>query len=107
MLTIENYKRIEAQTFWTKSNTQEWTIGRIEENQYNYQIVVLPKDIDTNAFSISGAIVYTLQRVSDTPDGYKILNTKNKREAWVRKDNLEFRNFILELMIQTSLNTIQ
>ena len=105
MLKIENYKKIEAQTFWTKSNTQEWTIGRIEENGYNYQIVVLPKDDDTNAFSISGAIVYTLQRVSDTPDGYKILNTKNKREAWVRKDNLTFDNFLLELMIQTSLNT--
>ena len=106
MLLIENYKRIEAQTFWTKSNTQEWNVSKIVENTYNYQIVVLPKDDDTNAFSISGAIVYTLQRVSNTPDGYKILNTKNKREAWVRKDNLEFGNFLLELMIQTSLNTL-
>ena len=107
MLTIQNYKRIQNETFWTKSNTQEWSVGRIDENPYNYQIVVLPKDDDTNAFSISGAIVYTLQRVSDTPDGYKLLNTKNNRLALVRRDNLEFGNFILELMIQTSLNTIQ
>ena len=107
MLTIQNYKRIQNETFWTKSNTQEWSVGRIDENPYNYQIVVLPKDIDTNAFSISGAIVYTLQRVSDTPDGYKLLNTKNNRLALVRRDNLEFGNFLLELMIQTSLNTIQ
>ena len=105
MLTIENYKRIEGESFWTKSNTQEWNVSRIAENANEYQIIVLPKDIDTNIFSIGGAIVYRLQRVSNTPDGYELTNTKNKRRAWVRTDNLEFGNFILELMIQTALNT--
>ena len=105
MLTIQNYKRIENQYFWTKSNTQEWSVSKINENSYNYQMVVLPKDSVTGIFALSGAIVYTLQRVSDNPDGYKITNSKNKRIAWVRKDNLEFGNFLLELMIQTSLNT--
>ena len=104
MLTIENYKKIENQYFWTNSNTQEWVVSKIEQNTYNYQMVVMPKDSVTGIFSLSGAIVYTLQRVSDTPDGYKIINTKNKRVAWVRKHNLELGNFLLELMIQTSLN---
>lgn len=107
MLTIENYKRIQNEKVWTKSNTQEWIVARIDENKYNYQITVLPKDDDSGIFVLSKAIVYTLQRVSDTPDGYKLLNTKNNRLALVRRDNLEFGNFILELMIQTSLNTIQ
>ena len=107
MLTIQNYKRIEGQTFWTKSNTQEWSVSEINENAYNYQMVVLPKDSVTGIFALTGAIVYTLQRISDTPDGYKIMNSKNKRVAWVRRDNLELGNFLLELMIQTSLNTIQ
>lgn len=105
MLLIENYNKIENQTFWTNSNTQEWGVGKIEENKYNYQIAVLPKDSVTGIFALSGAIVYTLQRVSDMPEGYKMLNTKNNRVALVRRDNLEFGNFLLELMIQTSLNT--
>ena len=105
MLLIENYKRIEKQTFWTNSNTQEWIVAKIEETQYTYQIAVLPKDSMLGIFAISGAIVYELKRKSDTPDGYRMINTKNKREVWVRRENLEFGNFLLELMIQTSLNT--
>ena len=105
MLTIENYKRIQNETFWTNSNTQEWSVGRIDENKYNYQIAVLPKDDDSGIFVLSKAIVYTLQRTKKNRRGYKLLNTINKREAWVRKDNLGFGNFLLELMIQTSLNT--
>ena len=107
MLTIENYKRIQNETFWTKSNTQEWSVGRIDENKYNYQITVLPKDDDSGIFVLSKAIVYTLQRTKKNRRGYLMLNTKNNRLALVRRDNLEFGNFILELMIQTSLNTIQ
>ena len=104
MLTIENYKNLEGATFWTNSDTQEWNIARIDENQYNYQIAVLPKDEDSGVFVLSKAIVYTLQRVSNTPDRYRMINTKNKREAWVTKSNLGFDNFILELLIQTTLN---
>lgn len=105
MLTIENYKKIENQKFWTKSNTQEWIVARIEETQNNYQIAVLPKDNVAGIFALSGGIAYKLQRVSDMPEGYKITNSKNKRVALVRRENLTLDNFLLELMIQTSLNT--
>ena len=107
MLLIENYKRIQNETFWTKSNTQEWSVGRIDENKYNYQIAVLPKDDDSGIFVLSKAIVYTLQRTKKNRRGYLMLNTKNNRVALVTESNLTFDNFLLELMIQTSLNTIQ
>lgn len=105
MLTIENYKKIENQKFWTKSNTQEWVVARVDEEQNSYQIAVLPKDNVMGTFALSGAIVYKLQRVSDIPEGYKITNSKNKRVALVRRENLNLDNFLLELMIQTALNT--
>lgn len=104
MITIQNYKRIEGVTFRTKSNTQEWSISKIEQNTHNYQMVVLPKDSMTGISVLSEIVVYTLQRVSDTPDGYKMINTKNKREVWVNKDNLTLDSFVQELMIQTELN---
>ena len=104
MLTIQNYKRIQNKTFWTNSDTQEWNIARIDENHYNYQIAVLPKDDDSGIFVLSRAIVYTLQRTKKNRRGYLMLNTKNNRVALVTESNLTFDNFILELLIQTSLN---
>ena len=107
MLLIQNYKRIQDEKFWTKSNTQEWIVARIDENKYNYQIAVLPKDDDSGIFVLSRAIVYTLQRTKKNRRGYLMLNTKNNRVALVTESNLTFDNFILELLIQTSLNTYQ
>jgi hypothetical protein len=105
MLLIENHTKLEKQTFCTKSNTQEWIVSTVEENQNGYSFLVVPKDDLTGVYAISGAIVYTLFRESDNPDGYKMINTRNTRQVWVRKDNLTFDNFLLELMIQTALNT--
>jgi len=105
MLLIENYTKLENQTFWTKSNTQEWIVITVEENQNEYSFLVLPKDNVTGVSVLTKGIVYTLFRESDNPDGYKMINNRNQRKAWVRKDNLELGNFLLELMIQTSLNT--
>lgn len=105
MLKIQNYKKIESITFWTKSNTQEWIVSRIVETPDEYQMAVLPKDELTGVYSIAGGIVYGLKRVSNNPDSYKMFNSKNIREAWVTRENLTIDNFLLELMIQTSLNT--
>lgn len=105
MLTIQNYKKILNQSFWTNSNTQEWGVTKVQELQDSYQILVIPKDSMTGIFVLSGAIVYGLQRESYNPDGYKMFNSKNIREAWVRRENLTIDNFLLELTIQTSLNT--
>ena len=105
MLTIENYIKLLNKKFETKSGKQEWIVANIVESETSYSIAVMPLDYQHGIYVIAKAIVYNLERVSNTPDGYKIINTSNKRKAWVSKSNLTFDNFLLELMIQTALNT--
>lgn len=105
MLTIQNYKNLENKTFWTKSDTQEWIVSRIEENPNDYKMAVMPLDNDYQIYVISKSIIYTLQRTKRNRRGYEMINSKNDRVALVTKSNLTFKNFELELMIQTALNT--
>lgn len=105
MLLIENYKRIQNETFWTKSDTQEWIVAKIEENLNDYKMAVMPLDREFQIYVISKSIIYTLKRTKKNRRGYLMLNTKNNRVALVTESNLTFDNFILELMIQTALNT--
>ncbi len=97
--------KIENQTFWTNSDTQEWIVAKIEENPNDYKIAVMPNDNQIQMYVISKSIIYTLQRTKKNRRGYLMLNTKNNRVALVTESNLTFDNFILELLIQTSLNT--
>jgi len=55
MLLIENHTKLEKQTFWTKSNTQEWIVSTVEENQNGYSFLVVPKDDLTGVYAISGS----------------------------------------------------
>ena len=105
MLTIQNYIKLLNKKFTTKSGKQEWIVANIVESEKYYSIAVMPLDYQTGIYVIAKGIVYNLERLSNTPDGYKIINSKNKRKAWVSKGNLTFDNFLLELMIQTALNT--
>jgi hypothetical protein len=107
MLTIENYKNLENKTFWTKSDTQEWIVSRIEETLNDYKIAVMPLDSEFQMYVISKAIIYTLKRNKKNRRGYEMINSKNDRVALVTESNLTFDNFILELLIQTALNTNQ
>ena len=105
MLTIENYIKLYNKKFETKSVKQEWIVANIVESEKYYSIAVMPFDYEHGIYVIAQGIVYNLERVSNTPDGYKIINSKNVRKAWVSKSSLTFDNFLLELIIQTSLNT--
>lgn len=107
MLTIQNYKNLENKTFTTKSGKQEWIVARIEENLNDYKIAVMPLDREFQIYVISKSIIYTLKRTKKNRRGYLMLNTKNNRVALVTVSNLTFKNFELELMIQTALNTNQ
>ena len=105
MLTIENYKNLENKTFWTKSDTQEWIVAKIEENLNDYKMAVMPLDNEFQMYVISKSIIYTLKRTKKNRRGYEMINSKNDRVALVTESNLTFDNFILELLIQTALNT--
>ena len=105
MLTIENYKNLENKTFWTKSDTQEWIVAKIEENLNDYKMAVMPLDNEFQMYVISKSIIYTLKRIKKNRRGYEMTNSKNDRVALVTESNLTFDNFILELLIQTGLNT--
>ena len=105
MLTIQNYIKLQNKKFWTKSDTQEWIVAQIEENLNDYKMAVMPLDNELKIYVISKPIIYTLKRTKKNRRGYEMTNSKNDRVALVTESNLEFDNFILELLIQTGLNT--
>jgi len=105
MLTIQNYIKLQNKKFWTKSDTQEWIVAKIEENLNDYKMAVMPLDNELKIYVISKSIIYTLKRTKKNRRGYEMTNSKNNRVALVTESNLEFDNFILELLIQTGLNT--
>ena len=105
MLTIQNYIKLQNKKFWTKSDTQEWIVAQIEENLNDYKMAVMPLDNELKIYVISKSIIYTLKRTKKNRRGYEMTNSKNNRVALVTESNLEFDNFILELLIQTGLNT--
>lgn len=105
MLTIQNYIKLQNKKFWTKSDTQEWIVAQIEENLNDYKMAVMPLDNELKIYVISKSIIYTLKRTKKNRRGYEMINSKNDRVALVTESNLEFDNFILELLIQTGLNT--
>ena len=105
MLTIQNYIKLLNKKFWTKSDTQEWIVAQIEENLNDYKMAVMPLDNELKIYVISKSIIYTLKRTKKNRRGYEMTNSKNDRVALVTESNLEFDNFILELLIQTGLNT--
>jgi len=105
MLTIQNYIKLQNKKFWTKSDTQEWIVAQIEENLNDYKMAVMPLDNELKIYVISKSIIYTLKRTKKNRRGYEMTNSKNDRVALVTESNLEFDNFILELLIQTGLNT--
>lgn len=105
MLTIENYIKLQNKTFWTNSDTQEWIVSQIEENLNDYKMAVMPSDNQIQMYVISKSIIYTLKRTKKNRRGYEMINSKNDRVALVTESNLTFDNFILELLIQTALNT--
>lgn len=105
MLTIQNYIKLQNKKFWTKSDTQEWIVAQIEENLNDYKMAVMPLDDELKIYVISKSIIYTLKRTKKNRRGYEMTNSKNNRVALVTESNLEFDNFILELLIQTGLNT--
>ena len=105
MITIQNYIKLQNKKFWTKSDTQEWIVAQIEENLNDYKMAVMPLDNELKIYVISKSIIYTLKRTKKNRRGYEMTNSKNDRVALVTESNLEFDNFILELLIQTGLNT--
>ena len=105
MLTIQNYIKLQNKKFWTKSDTQEWIVAQIEENLNDYKMAVMPLDNELKIYVMSKSIIYTLKRTKKNRRGYEMTNSKNDRVALVTESNLEFDNFILELLIQTALNT--
>jgi hypothetical protein len=103
MLTIKNYHKLQNKNFMAKSGQPGWIVSHIVEKETEYQIVVMPWD--GMAYSIQHAIVYRLERKVNEHGHYNMHSSKNDRIPMVWKSNLTLDNFILELGIQTGLNT--
>jgi uncharacterized phage-like protein YoqJ len=101
MLTIENISNIENREFQMSSG-QKYVIGIVRTAYDHYSFGVFPLK-ENGVASIKDVIVYRLMRTIKNSRGYHLTNSLGPNIAFVPKQNLTLKNFILELHIQTGL----
>ena len=107
MLTIYNLHKLKDYTFTIKID-MEWRVMEVQESKEAYTIAVLSMDKPTGVYSLSGAILYKLDRRARANGvllmgRYALTNSIDKRIQYMPSTNLTLKNFELELAIQTAL----
>jgi hypothetical protein len=101
MLTIDNIQNIEGKEFQLSSG-QKYVIGICRAYYDHYSFGVFPLAVNGVAI-INDGIIYKLMRTIKNSRGYHLTNSLGPNIAFVPKQNLTLKNFILELHIQTGL----
>ena len=101
MLTIENIQNIEGKEFQLSSG-QKYVIGIVRAWHDYYSFGVFPLK-ENGVASIKDSIFYKLYRTKKNRRGYKLVTPKMKSIAYVPKENLTLKNFVLELHIKTAM----
>jgi hypothetical protein len=101
MLTIQNIQNIEGKEFQMSSG-QKYVIGIVRSWHDYYSFGVFPLAVNGVAI-IKDSIFYKLYRTKKNRRGYEITSAKMKSIAYVPKENLTLKNFVLELHIKTAM----